>query len=104
LTGNTAWSFGLDGDAFPPGNQNLDGTVMAYFNDDILGGSSLNNFATLSTPVFDNSNFLETILEFDYNFKEYSSAVDSFYVEVFSHLTMAKYLIWNSVQKKINNT
>ncbi|MEQ8910193.1 MAG: T9SS type A sorting domain-containing protein, partial [Vicingaceae bacterium] len=77
------WNFGLDGSAGHPNNQNLDGTAMAYFDDDILGASVSNNHVALLTPVFDNSGLLNTYLEFDYNFRAFAAIQDSFIVEVF---------------------
>lgn len=84
ITGSTAWSFGIDGAAFELGNNNLDGTSMAFFDDDVLSFGSLNS-ASLTSPSFDNSALINTNLKFDYNFREYSPAnvLDSFYVEVF---------------------
>ncbi|MEQ8908950.1 MAG: hypothetical protein RIC95_07145, partial [Vicingaceae bacterium] len=51
LNGTQTWNFGLDGSAGHPNNQNLDGTAMAYFDDDILGASVSNNHVALLTPV-----------------------------------------------------
>ncbi|MEQ8908507.1 MAG: hypothetical protein RIC95_04915, partial [Vicingaceae bacterium] len=84
LNGTQTWNFGLDGAALHNNNQNLDGTAMAYFDDDVLGRNVSNNHVALLTPVFDNSGLLNTYLEFDYNFREYPiSLLDSFVVEVF---------------------
>ena len=52
----------------------------------ILAESSSNNTAALVTPYFNNSLNGATYLEFDYNFREFSSINDSFYVEVFDSL------------------
>src|SRR5690554_7741006 len=47
VTGSVAWSFGIDGvnpnNSYGAGNQNLDGTPMAFFDDDVLGEYSTNN-------------------------------------------------------------
>ncbi|MEQ8908949.1 MAG: T9SS type A sorting domain-containing protein [Vicingaceae bacterium] len=83
LNGSQTWSFGIDGANVHPNNQNLDGTPMAYFDDDVLGKSLSNNHITLTTPTFDNSGLLNTLLEFDFNFREYSAVLDSFVVEVY---------------------
>lgn len=84
LSGANTWMFGLDGFADDPGNQNIDGTSFAFFDDDMLGVGSLNNTAELVTPVFDNSADLVTTLEFDYNFRQFGANIpDSFAVEVF---------------------
>ncbi|MFT6166963.1 MAG: hypothetical protein ACJASF_001657, partial [Vicingaceae bacterium] len=91
VNGIITWSFGIDGSAFNPGNNNLDGTSMTYFDDDALGSGALNNTAQLVTPVFDNTTYLNTTLEFDYNFRQLIGPLDSFYVEVFDGLN------WNTV-------
>tara|TARA_B100001109_G_scaffold255872_1_gene261902 strand:+ start:5484 stop:8972 length:3489 start_codon:yes stop_codon:yes gene_type:complete len=83
LSGTQGWSFGIDGATAHGSNQNLDGTSFAYFDDDALGQSSANNHAVLVSPSFDNSALVETILEFDYNFRAFSAISDSFMVEVF---------------------
>src|SRR5690554_2015336 len=84
ISGTISWSFGIDGCGGDPGNQNLDGTNFAYFDDDILGNNPNhhNNTAALVTPAFDNSASPITTLEFDYNFRQYGPINDSFYVEV----------------------
>jgi archaellum component FlaG (FlaF/FlaG flagellin family) len=89
VTGSQVWNFGIDGatsssnNKFTSGNQNINGTPLAYFDDDTLGLSSTNNFARLATTVFDNSNDSLSFLEFDYNFKNNAAINDSFYVEIF---------------------
>ena len=83
LNGTQTWNFGLDGAAIHNNNQNLDGTSMAYFDDNLYGQSSNDNHIALVTPSFNNLGFLNTFLEFDYNFREYNTILDSFVVEVF---------------------
>jgi hypothetical protein len=83
VTGTNAWIFGLDGSATNPGVNNLDGTPMAYFDDDGLGGGNVNSRADLLTDVFDNSASAYTLLEFDYNFREFAGPLDSFIVAVY---------------------
>ncbi|MEX2380651.1 MAG: hypothetical protein WD530_07895, partial [Vicingaceae bacterium] len=85
ISGTEAWKFGVDGHAGDQGNQNLDGTSLAFFDDDSLGKNSTNNTADLVTPVFDNSSDSTTYIEFDYNFRAFGtiSTPDSFYVEVY---------------------
>src|SRR5690606_14530545 len=85
ISGSQAWSFGIDGANLHSGNQNLDGTPMAFFDDDALGSSSTNNTAEILTPTFNNSDEPFTYLSFDYNFRDYASinVTDSFYVDVF---------------------
>ena len=83
VTGTTAWSFGLDGSTTNAGVNNLDGTSMAFFDDDNLGAVATNNRADLLTPIFNNASSVSTTLEFDYNFREFSGPLDSFIVSVF---------------------
>ncbi|KAA3647508.1 MAG: T9SS C-terminal target domain-containing protein [Bacteroidetes bacterium] len=84
VSGSHAWSFGIDGSlGTHAGSQNLDGTAMAFFDDDFLGGTSTNNRAVLTSPSFDNSQFFKSTLEFDYNYRHVAGLVDSFKVEVF---------------------
>lgn len=83
VSGSTSWQFGVNGSSTTAGNQNLNGTSFVYFDDDFLGQNSLNNTVELLTPVFDNSAEPITTLEFDYNFREFGSASDSFNVHVF---------------------
>ena len=83
LNGTQNWNFGLDGATVHINNQNLDGTSFAYFDDDAYGSSSNNNHVELITPTFNNHNNTLTFLEFDYNFRSYSTIPDTFFVEVF---------------------
>lgn len=83
-TGSNAWSFGLDGSVDHGGNNNLDGTSFAYFDDSNLGVGSLNNKAEIETPAFNNAANGATFLEFDYNFRQFGTNVpDEFSVDVF---------------------
>jgi len=98
VSGSHTWKFGLDGSnaqaggggfAGDPGLNNIDGSVMAIFDDDSLGFTQANNTVELRTPVFDNSASVKPILEFDYNFRSIHAAgislggIDSFYVEIY---------------------
>ena len=83
ISGSQSWSIGLNGASVHTGNTNLNGTSFAYFDDDALGGSSLNNHASLTSPVFNNAADSLTILEFDYNARFFSGIPDSFMVEVY---------------------
>ena len=100
VSGSHAWSFGIDGSqgAGAVGNQNIDSTKFAYFDDDNLGGTSNgaldnDNTAALTTPPFNNSAALTTYLEFDYNFRKTPSNTthDTFYVDVYDGIK------WNRV-------
>lgn len=83
VSGTQVWAFGDDGSRVG-GTQNLDGTDMAYFDDDALLGSSTDNTVELITPTFNNASSGATFLEFDYNFRELAAPPipDSFYVDV----------------------
>ncbi|MDB4060612.1 choice-of-anchor J domain-containing protein [Vicingaceae bacterium] len=83
VSGTTAWSFGFDGSTTNSGVNNLDGTAMAFFDDDNVGAGSTNNRVDLLTPAFNNASSVSTTLEFDYNFREYVGPLDSFIVSVF---------------------
>ncbi len=84
VSGSHFWFFGVDGANLHSGNQNIDGTPMAFFDDDVLGYISDNNTAELTTPTFDNSTALYTYLSFDYNFRQIpGSILDSFYVDIY---------------------
>lgn len=88
VTGSTAWSFGIDGSIDFIGDNNIDGTNLAYFDDSGLGSSSTNNRASLTTPSFNNLAYGATFLEFDYNFRHFSASVpDSFIVEVYDGIS-----------------
>ena len=91
VTGTQTWSFGINGSVTNAGNNNLDGTAMAYFDDDNFGASSINNTVSLTSPVFDNSTDSTSTLEFDYNFREFAGPIDRFYVEVYDGTA------WNTV-------
>lgn len=84
VTGTTAWSFGPDGSSTNNGQNNIDGSSMAYFDDDGLGAGATNNRTDLVTPSFNNAGVVSTTLEFDYNFREYAGPLDSFIVSVFN--------------------
>jgi hypothetical protein len=102
VTGTVAWKFGIDGSTgtntnSTNGNQNFDGTPLVYFDDDTLGGNQKNNFARITTPVFNNASSSQSVLEFDYNFKSIAAINDSFYVEVFDGAN------WQKVFTRVTN-
>lgn len=82
-SGSTTWSFGTDGSTTQAGVNNIDGTAMAYFDDDGLGSGATNNTVHLITPSFNNALAVNTTLQFDYNFREFAGPLDSFIVSVF---------------------
>ncbi|MAY83424.1 MAG: hypothetical protein CMP59_04750 [Flavobacteriales bacterium] len=83
ISGNTNWSFSIDASTTDPGNNNIDGTSLAFFDDDALGASNTNNTVELLSPVFNNSNDSIILLEFDYNFRAFNGVSDSFLIDVF---------------------
>jgi len=86
VQGTNTWQFGIDAAVgtgnFSTGTQNIDGTALAYFDDDVFGAND-SSTVELTTPAFDNSGIPQTTLEFDYNFKEFTGIADSFYVDVY---------------------
>lgn len=87
VSGTQTWSFGVDGSTADAGNNNLDGSSMVFFDDDALGGGSVDNTVALLTPVFNNAGAAQTSLSFDYNFRQFNAPADRFYVEVFDGTT-----------------
>lgn len=93
ISGTENWKFGLDGSnavspfAGDPGQNNIDGSIMAIFDDDSLGNSHRNNTVELKSKIIDLSKSVEPILSFDYNFRSIKPVAagvnDSFYVEVY---------------------
>jgi len=83
VNGSHNWSFGIDGSTNDAGNNNLDSTNMVFFDDDNYGSVANNNTVELKTPAFDNTAYLATFLEFDYNLRVFPNLNDSFYVEVY---------------------
>lgn len=77
LTGNDAWLFGDNG-----GVNNLDGSCMAYFDDDAIGSGAAPSWVELVSPVVDMSAGGNLELSFDYNYNHIGA--DSFYVEVWN--------------------
>ena len=84
VTGTQTWSFGINGSVTNAGNNNLNGTAMAFFDDDNLGSANTNSTVSLTSPVFDNSADSTCTLEFDYNFREFAGPLDRFYIEVYN--------------------
>ena len=99
VSGTHAWSFGINASNLHAHiqNTNLNGTPMAFFDDDSLGANSTNNTSQLSSPFFDNSLSLSTTLQFEYNFREFALISDSFYVEIFDGVR------WNEVFLRTTN-
>ena len=91
VSGTNNWNFQIDGSATLSGNNNLNGTPMAFFDDDSLGVNSKNNTAQLTSPVFDNSSSINCSLTFEYNFRQFQLNTDSFFVHVFDGTN------WNTV-------
>lgn len=95
LGGTYGWMFGIDGSFRDGGNNNLDGTNFAYFDDDMIGSAESGNHVQLVTPSVDNSTEPITFLEFDYNFRQYSVINDSFYVDVYDGASWVRvFSVW----------
>lgn len=97
ISGNLTWNFGVNGSASANGNNNLNGSSMAFFDDDDAAGNQLNNTVELKTPVFDNSNAQTSTLSFQYNFREMVGVSDQFKVEVYDGQN------WNTVLAQTSN-
>lgn len=83
VTGTQTFSFGLNGSVTSAGNSNINGTSMAYFDDDAIGSAGVNNTVELISPFFNNNSANTTILSFDYNFRQSNSVSDSFIAQVY---------------------
>lgn len=92
VVGTVPWTFGIDGSDIESGNNNIDNSNFVYFDDDLQGLSGTNT-VQLTTPSFDNTGSSVTLLEFDYNYRDYNSTstTDTFYVEVYDGTS------WNRV-------
>jgi|GEM_PF-2014506 len=82
LSGSGGWKFGIDVSLNEePGDQNLDSSNLAFFDDDFYG-NNVNNTVALVSPTFDNALAGATTVSFDYNFRGFPGVGDSLYVEV----------------------
>jgi subtilisin-like proprotein convertase family protein len=88
VTGDSLWVIGDNG-----GINNLDGSCMAYFDDDLLGSGALPSLVELTTPTVDASAGDDMQLSFDYNFNEEFGVNDSFYVDVWNGATWDNVLL-----------
>lgn len=70
LTGNHDWQFGSTPNPKATG-KNLDGTCMAYFDDDLLGDSVPYSAVRLMSPWFDGTQFGRFELNFDVTYRYY---------------------------------
>ena len=100
-SGTQAWSFGQDGASAHAGNNNLNGSSFAYFDDDALGGSATNNTAHLITPSFNNAGIPSTTVEFDYNFRQFNGITDKLSLEVFNGTTWVE--VWSKTTDDCGN-
>jgi hypothetical protein len=77
-TGSTSavWAFGNNG------GQNINGTSMAFWDDDANYG--FGDRPQLTTPVINIANATDPILEFVYNYLDWQFAGESFMVDVFN--------------------
>jgi hypothetical protein len=70
LTGDDDWQFGSTPNPKAAG-KNLDGTCMAYFDDDLLGDSTPFSTVRLISPWFDGTQFGRFELNFDVTYRYY---------------------------------
>lgn len=70
LTGDHDWQFGSTPNPKAAG-KNLDGTCMAYFDDDLLGDSSAFSSVRLLSPWFNGTQFGRFELNFDVTYRYY---------------------------------
>jgi hypothetical protein len=77
VTGDSLWVIGDNG-----GINNIDGSCMAYFDDDLLGSGALPSLVELTTPTVDASAGDDMQLSFDFNYNNIGT--DSFYVDVWN--------------------
>lgn len=82
-SGTNSWSFGNDLDRTP---SNMNGSCMAYFNDDFFGSSAVGG-AYLESPSVDVTSFGAVFLQVDYIFRELSTPPDFFAVDVYDGAT-----------------
>ena len=83
ISGGNPWLFGVNG------GDNIDGTCMAYFDDDALGFGAPASYVELLSPVYDMSAYTTIMLELDYNMK--STGGETFTVEVYDGA------VWNQI-------
>ena len=74
------WQFGDNG-----GVDNIDGSCMAYFDDDFIGNAAPASWVELLSPVVDNSTGDNLQLTFDFNYNNIGA--DSFFVDVWNGAT-----------------
>lgn len=80
LAGSQVWSFGTDADRT---TSSINGSCMAYLNDDALS-SSTRSFATLESPAIDVTSYGGLYLILDHTFRQFSTSTpDNYTVEVY---------------------
>lgn len=80
VTGSDVWAFGTDSDRSP---SSINGSCMAFFNDDAVG-FVYNNTATLESPAVDVTSYGGVYLVLDHVFRQYSATAPDYYsIEVF---------------------
>ncbi len=84
------WQFGANG------TSNLDGTCMAYFDDDAIGSGAAFSTVELYSPFYDMSAYATASLTFDYNYLHLNSA---FLVDVWDKATQS----WVNVLTQTTN-
>lgn len=76
-TGVNVWSLGQDTNNW---TQNMDGTCMAFFNDDALGDAAPYSRVTLLSPPFDGTQNAIITFEIDFHLRQYNASALSFMV------------------------
>ncbi len=92
--GGLGWFSGIDID-FWGGSSSIDGTNMAFIDDDANGYGSPAFISTLTSPVLDLSPFTVVNLEFDYNFFV-SCGTETFTIEAFDGSSWTQIFFLNS--------
>lgn len=79
ITGTETWNFGTDADRT---TSSMNGSCMAYINDDALG-SGVTTHTYLESPSVDATSYGALFLILDHTFRQFGSAADFYRVEVF---------------------
>jgi|GEM_PF-4246603 len=87
------WGFG-QGSIFNPAS--IDGTPMAFFDDDNLFDGDGGEVVELTSPIIDLGSYSTVFVSFDYNFKALNTASDFFAVEVFNGTSFVNVLTVNT--------
>lgn len=90
VAGNNGWNFSIGS----PGNAgNIDGTCMAWFDDDDIGSAASPSTVEVLSPVYDLTALTSAFVRFDYNFRALGNSF--FLVEVYDKTTQTWVAILN---------